>query len=215
MLDSSPLALPTIPRPLKRSASTASLPTPPRTLRKRRNGNSRASSDSDTDLGSPASDSDAADSAVNAHKKRRTGEVNEAEEGAFWMNASSSMPKSSTAKAGSAVSETRSKGKGKANAEAPPPVLYRRLNNSRTTAVAPVSPPPSNRKFTAKTTPPAVSSVPNSPPITPDSKFPMRDSPNNPFLDSSPCADSGSTCGIASSEPRTPHQERPTVTYVL
>jgi hypothetical protein len=130
------------------------------------------------------------------------------------MSASSSMPKSSTAKAGSTVSDTRSKGKAKARTEAPPPVLYRRLNSSNTTAMAPVSPPPSNRKPTAKTTP-AISSVPNSPPITPDSKFPMRDSPNNPFLDLSPSADSDSASGTASSEPRTPQQERPTVTYVL
>ena len=48
MLDSSPVALPPIPRPLKRSASTASLPTPPR-HRKHARGRSRGSCDSSSD----------------------------------------------------------------------------------------------------------------------------------------------------------------------
>jgi len=48
MLDSSPVALTPIPRPLKRSASTASLPTPPQTHRKRARGKSRDSCDSDS-----------------------------------------------------------------------------------------------------------------------------------------------------------------------
>ena len=48
MLDSSPVALTPIPRPLKRSASTASLPTPPQTHRKRARGKSRESCDSDS-----------------------------------------------------------------------------------------------------------------------------------------------------------------------
>ena len=49
MLDSSPVALPPIPRPLKRSASTASLPTPPRSYRKLARGKSRGSCESDSD----------------------------------------------------------------------------------------------------------------------------------------------------------------------
>ncbi|KAF8221592.1 hypothetical protein L208DRAFT_1447145 [Tricholoma matsutake] len=216
MLDSSPVALPPIPRPLKRSASTASLPTPPRTRRKRKNGRSRASNDSDTDLGSLASDSDVGDSEeiIGTHKKPRTSEEKEAEEEAFWMNASSSMLKSSKAKVDSSIAaDTR---KAKSSAEVPPAVLYRRLNNHGTNGVAPVSPPPSNRKpTTAMTTPSVISPVPNSPPVTPESKFPMRDSPNNPFLESSRGADSDSSNGPSSSEPRTPHQEKPTVTYVF
>lgn len=54
MLDSSPVALPPpIPRPLKRSASTASLPTPPRSCRKlaKRGRSSRGSCDHDSDSG--------------------------------------------------------------------------------------------------------------------------------------------------------------------
>ena len=55
MLDSSPVALPPISRPLKRSASTASLPTPPRSYRKLAKGKSRGSCDSDSEFRSPPS----------------------------------------------------------------------------------------------------------------------------------------------------------------
>jgi hypothetical protein len=58
MLDSPPVALPPIRRPLKRSASTASLPTPPRSYRKLARGKSRGSCDSDnasTTVGSTTS----------------------------------------------------------------------------------------------------------------------------------------------------------------
>lgn len=51
MLDSPPVALPPIPRPLKRSASTASLPTPPRSYRRLARGKSRGSCDSDSEEG--------------------------------------------------------------------------------------------------------------------------------------------------------------------
>jgi hypothetical protein len=133
------------------------------------------------------------------------------------MNATSSMLKGSKANAGSSSAiDTRSVRKGKSSAEVQPPVVYRRLNNHVIDAQTPVSPPPSNRKPAPGTTTPAItSSVPNSPPVTPESKLPMRDSPNNPFLDSSPAVDSDSATRKTSSEPRTPFQEKPTVTYVL
>ena len=83
MLDSSPVALPPIPRPLKRSASTASLPTPPRSYRKLARGKSRGSCDSDSD-----GDSDRSDHKLlgQRHKKRRIGEEKHVEdEDAFWL----------------------------------------------------------------------------------------------------------------------------------
>ena len=82
MLDSSPVALPPIPRPLKRSASTASLPTPPRSYRKSARGKSRGSCDSDSD-----GDSDRSDDKLlgQRHKKRRIGEEKQVDEDAFWL----------------------------------------------------------------------------------------------------------------------------------
>ena len=73
MLDSSPVALPPIPRPLKRSASTASLPTPPPTHRKCTKGQSNGScdTDSDEDVGLTTDD----ELVGERHKKRRLGEA--------------------------------------------------------------------------------------------------------------------------------------------
>ena len=72
MLDSSPVALPPIPRPLKRSASTASLPTPPRTRRKNARGKSKDSFDSDSDENVVLTSDD--ELLGQRHKKRRTEE---------------------------------------------------------------------------------------------------------------------------------------------
>ena len=84
MLDSSPVALPPIPRPLKRSASTASLPTPPRSYRKLSRGKSRGSCDSDSDE-NVASDKSDDKPLGQRHKKRRIGEEKEVDEDAFWL----------------------------------------------------------------------------------------------------------------------------------
>ena len=88
MLDSSPVALPPIPRPLKRSASTASLPTPPRSHRRLTRGKSRGSCDSDSDeevvLTSDRSDDELLGQ---RHKKRRIGGAKQVDEDAFWLGA--------------------------------------------------------------------------------------------------------------------------------
>ncbi|RDB18375.1 hypothetical protein Hypma_000386 [Hypsizygus marmoreus] len=84
--------------------------------------------------------------------------------------------------------------------------------------IAPVSPPPSNRKTKTvmkMVSPVALPSIPGSPPVTPEAKFPVRDSPNNPFLDASPTNDSGIESTDTTPGPRTPQQERPTVHYVF
>lgn len=81
---------------------------------------------------------------------------------------------------------------------------------------APVSPPPSHRETQTQTVVP--------PPTTPKAAFapssstkkgklqPVRDSPNNPFLEDSPASIMGEPV-----EPRTPtkHVEKPTLSYVL
>lgn len=81
MLDSSPVALPPIPRPLKRSASTASLPTPPRSYRRLARGKSRGSCDSDSDENVVSESDD--ESLRKKHKKRRI-EDETLDEDEFW-----------------------------------------------------------------------------------------------------------------------------------
>ncbi|RDB18410.1 hypothetical protein Hypma_000376 [Hypsizygus marmoreus] len=188
MLDSSPVALPPVRPSLKRSASVASLQTP----------RERTISES---IGSESDEE--AEVISKGHKKRRRSEVNETdEEEAFWMD-----------------SKARSDGEGTSKSKSispAPPLLYRRRVN--TTGVAPVSPPPSNRKTKTvmkMVSPVALPSIPGSPPVTPEAKFPVRDSPNNPFLDASPTNDSGIESTDTTPGPRTPQQERPTVTYVF
>ena len=200
ILDSSPVALPPVrPRPLKRSASTASLPTPPRTLDKRKSRSRSRHSIQDTDSESNYSQSDSdggqqGAKAVSGRKKRRTsialrGADEEEHENEFW-----------TGRGG----DTRDSDGG-----ASPALLQYRIK-------APVSPPPSVRQTTNTL----------EPPVTPESagsssrtarltragrRQALRDSPENPFLDDSPPSAAGSPA------PRTPtqHEEKPLVTYVL
>ncbi|KAJ7808926.1 hypothetical protein B0H14DRAFT_3881199 [Mycena olivaceomarginata] len=165
MLDSSPVS---VPRPLKRSASVACLPTPSRTQHKRKRGGSKHSRDSDEDLTATDDDDDDDDAKL----------IKEAEdEESFWL--STNAP-STTAK----------------NAPAPP-LLYRRLlaqsqSQTQLHGVSPASPPPSHRKPPAETavvprTPTAKSTGTVSPPSTPlprcnGAASISRDSPENPFL---------------------------------
>ncbi|GLB41149.1 hypothetical protein LshimejAT787_0903640 [Lyophyllum shimeji] len=214
MLDSSPVPLPPLLRPLKRSASTASLPTPPRTHHKRKHadGRKRGAYDTDTDHDGSASENDEALVAPKAHgqkhKKRKTetGVAADADEEAFWMSKSD----------GDVPAPTSTSTSQKQPSPAPA-LLYRRrfagAASSSSVGTAPVSPPPSNRKTAAATV--------VSPPRTPRPKrvFPMRDSPNNPFL-ASPSSgavaeDSESPSPSPNPSPHTPAQERPTVTYVF
>ena len=214
MLDSSPVALPPIPRPLKRSASVASLPTPPRTRHKKKSTRSSAVYDTDTDLQSSESEGDNNDGEVGnkRHKKRRTSAKGAAdEEEAFWMDSGSKAKSDTEVDSKSQATSTSSKSLPEA-----PPLLYRR----GTAGAALVSPPPSNRKTlvspspTSPTRTPRSSTLaPSSPPVTPR---PLRDSPNNPFLvSSSEESGIGNSADSSPSQPRTPKKERPTVTYVL
>jgi len=134
------------------------------------------------------------------------------------MNPSTSSKAKLPDEPASSKSESTSTSKPKEKPKAKPasrtaPLLYRRRAPS--TVVTPLSPPPSIRK--KATAPPlvAVASARKSPPVTPKSKRPVRDSPNNPFLDESPTEDLAETEKSAGSSPRTPKKERPTVTYVF
>jgi hypothetical protein len=196
ILDSSPVALPPIrPRALKRSASTASLPTPPRTLdkKKSRSRSRHSAQDSDSESNYSQSDSDGEqqeNSVVLGRKKRRTsmalkGDDEEEDENEFWTG--------------------RREDSRDSDGSASPALLQYRIK-------APVSPPPSLRQTTST----------SEPPVTPESsrttrltratrRQAFRDSPENPFLDDSPPSAAGSPA------PRTPtqHEEKPLVTYVL
>ncbi|KAG5716251.1 hypothetical protein E4T56_gene10814 [Termitomyces sp. T112] len=200
MLDFSPESLPPIPRPLKRSASVASLPTPPRTYHKRKHATrSLRGDDSDTDPDQSSAGETAPEKSHHKNKKQRTSSSKsaDAEEEAFWLIKSDGDAPSSTA------APTK---------QVPSGLVYRRLAPATSTSSvgsAPVSPPPSNRK------PIAVA------PVTPEYRrpkrsIPMRDSPNNPFLVSPASIVGNSASPTPSLSPHTPrHKEQPTVTYVF
>ncbi|KAJ7017406.1 hypothetical protein C8F04DRAFT_1406001 [Mycena alexandri] len=201
MLDSSPVSLPPVPRPLKRSASVASLPTPPRTHHKRKRAGSKHSSRAASDEELTATDDD--DEQL----------IKEAEdEESFWL---ATNPASTTA----------------AKNNAAPSLLYRRLQaqaDTQTQGVAPVSPPPSHRKPPAKTTvvprtptPKSCSTVsaPSTPPVSTrrnGSGAPslLRDSPDNPFL-SSPLGPQDEVIVNDSDAVLGPQEEKPTMAFVF
>lgn len=219
MLDSSPVALPPVPRPLKRSSSTASLPTPPRTQRKRRPTRSKASSDeSDED-----NTADSGDQVVWLNKKRRISAIQEEEEedfddeDIFWAGGKNSKATGSASKSESESATRRSE----SPVGSPVPLLFRNKRERAQSTSSLVSPPPSFRK--AKPAPlraPVVRSASptiTSPPRTPKNKVqrPVRDSPNNPFLDPPGGVDDASDNedNGASLDER-PYEEKPTVTFV-
>ncbi|THV07373.1 hypothetical protein K435DRAFT_788757 [Dendrothele bispora CBS 962.96] len=242
MLDSSPVALPNVPRrPLKRSASTASLPTPPRTQHRRKKNGRRSRStklsDEDSDGDSPENRStDEEDNAPRGNtKRRRISDVQEVDdEDSFWTGAQtqanktqpgispSDSARSKTLSASSTIPEEED--------DEQVPFLFRRKMNQSTTGVAPVSPPPSNRrrpaaKVAVAVIPPAIEeetqaspavTVASTPPTTPKAQISkgafMRDSPNNPFL-SSPVDDDELDPVQSSSSPS--QQEKETMTFVF
>ena len=218
--------LPPIRRVLKRSASTASLPTPPRTHSKRGRGRSRGSCDSDSD-DQVVLLSDEEELAVSVHKKRRTGEATQEGEDAFWLGTGAMTTRSKTA-FGSSNSKA-------VDPSTQAPLVYRRRQAQSQQQQQPVSPPPSHRKpmvvsptNNAPTTPvrtsPRFARAPStaSPPVTPKRKSQrrttsvLRDSPQNPFLasplDAVPESESEES---PNPSPKTPYQEKPTVAYVL
>lgn len=192
ILDSSPVS---VPRPLKRSASVASLPTPPRTHHKRKRGRSKHSRASDDDLTATDEDDD---------EKL----IKEAEdEESFWL---ATNPASTS----TIVKNTSA-----------PLLYRRLQAQSQTQAhgVPPVSPPPSHRKAPVKVvvaphTPTPKSSSTVSPPATPTQSNGAasisRDSPDNPFLASPLGSQDEVVVNEADSVPRS-QEEKPTMAFVL
>ncbi|KAG7452758.1 uncharacterized protein BT62DRAFT_983693 [Guyanagaster necrorhizus] len=218
MLDSSPVALPPVPRPLKRSSSTASLPTPPRTHHKRRTARSKAFS-GESDGGDTA---DSGDQVVRLNKKRRISDIQEEEEedfddeDIFWAGGKSTKAAGSSSETKSASVIRRSE----SPVGSPLPLLFRKRERAQSTSSL-VSPPPSFRK--AKTAPAKgplfLSASPSntSPPRTPKNKAqcPIRDPSNNPFLDSPGGLDDASdNDDDTTSLSERPYEEKPTVTFV-
>ncbi|KAL4068466.1 hypothetical protein V8B97DRAFT_829365 [Scleroderma yunnanense] len=233
-LDSSPNYDDSIPRPLKRSASVASLPTPPRTHHKR----SRSDCDSsDEDTTRPA----------RTKRSRYKSSADEADqEAAFWTGAG----RGSSGAAARKEPQPEKKEKEQSDASPSPALLRYRVK-------APVSPPPSRRQ--PQVQPNRASSVePRASPVTPPRRlflrapsalqktptkkgkpsriWPTRDSPNNPFLKDDASAsskkrsiewdstdDEGEVvvgAPLVRQESPTPapvpsYEERPTITYVF
>lgn len=235
LFDSPPHADDTMPRTLKRSASVASLPTPPRTHHKRTRSNPDSSDDEST---------------YHSRTKRvkyKSSAAEAEEEDAFWVGAGRA---SSGTTATRKEPQPEKKEKEQLDSSPSPAMLRYRVK-------APVSPPPSRRQpqvqpnrassvepreaRRAPATPPrrlflrAPSALPKTP--TKKSKsnriWPTRDSPNNPFLgedasvptkkrssgwESSDDEGEAVAAPIVRQETPTPvssYGERPTITYVL
>ncbi|TFK18449.1 hypothetical protein FA15DRAFT_627880 [Coprinopsis marcescibilis] len=217
-------------RVLKRSASTASLPTPPRTYRRRARGRSRGScdSDSDTEDGTTRPTQLSSDDEVDdkpGRKRPRVSLVQEKDdEEAFWMAGSEALP----SKTGEASTTTSAK-------KPQAPLLYRKLQASGSTSHAEkalISPPASHRKHTNEVLVPSSPSPATtaSAPVTPQLKSskkgnlsdtgpvgPLRDSPSNPFVVTPLGAEDGveSLAGQNETETEDTVYDKPTVTYVF
>ena len=260
VLDSSPVALPPPPKPLKRSASVASLPTPPRTRHRtgKRRGRSRGSLASDSECDSAdgvSSDSfeeetgrngSDAEEHVGDRKRRRTSDTLD-DEDAFWLGEERVGRRAGAVGKYRSLKVVASDPEPETTHHNDQPLLYQRLQQCQgradavdrdktkaasksATPIALVSPPPSHRKATrigrtlesATADSSRTASTIQSPAVTPRPKskgkkrlqrvleLPERDSPNNPFLDSS-------TDDNKVKPPHTPtsFEEKPTITYVL
>lgn len=210
---------------LKRSASVASLPTPPRTVRKRSRsrGSAYHSSDDEVDDVLPVVSPHASPSqnqhvteevGVVSHKRRRidavVAELNaEDREDAFWLAGApvvSQVPKTTSK---SSRPRSVSKGKPPSSSRRGLPTSTRRLSQSRAVPASSVpatwsllSPPP--------TRPRRLVTPPRKRPAKP---MPVRDSPNNPFLVNS--SDSPGSVPSSPVGPRTPVPDKETIYYVL
>ncbi|KAF8816813.1 hypothetical protein BYT27DRAFT_7229831 [Phlegmacium glaucopus] len=223
MLDYSPVALPPIPRPLKRSASTASLPTPPRSHHKHAKGKSRGFCDSDSNEDSDVVLTSDDEMLGERYKKRRIGETKRVDEDGFWLGdiAVNAKAEAKNEHFGSKSGTTAIVGPSQAA-----PLLYRRRQAQ--VDVALVSPPLSYRRPAIATPKALVTRKPDphtatdSPPVTPKTRSStrraLRDSPDNPFLvtpekhvDDTPSPSDSS----ANPSPHDPLKERPTIAYVF
>ena len=227
-------------RTLKRTSSTASLaslPTPPRTIHKRKRSGSRASSVHDSGDESDASFSER----HTLGKRRKIVHIQEAEakqEELFWTGATPPVNKPSTS--AELDPDTRSATRGP---EESPKIMTRtQYKESRTTTVTGLQSPPPSRRQPARKVKKPVTPQPFVAPRTPRTprtlratarspgkttgkgkskapkEMPVRDSPNNPFLDGQDDSKPLAPPRFKTPEPNvpvTPLEERKTVTYVL
>ena len=219
---------PPISKSLKRSASVASLPTPPRTVRKRSRSRGSAYHSSDDDEAddvlpvvspnaSPSHSHHVSDElGVAPHKRRRidavVAELNAEEdrEDAFWLAGGSvELQAPKQAPKPSRVPRSISKGKPPSSSRRGPPTSTRRLSQSRAVPASSVpttwsllSPPPTRPRRLV--TPPRKRAT---------KPMPVRDSPNNPFLVNS--SDSPGSVPSSPVGPRTPIADKETIHYVL
>ncbi|KAH9953791.1 hypothetical protein BC827DRAFT_1246286 [Russula dissimulans] len=201
---------------LKRSASVASLPTPPRTVRKRSRsrGSAYHSSDDDADDVLPVVSPHFSPSHVSeepaavSHKRRRidavVAELNaEGGEDAFWLVGAPPEPQNpKPASKSSRLPRSISKGKPPSSSRRGPPTSTRRLSQSRAVPASSaaatwslLSPPPT--KHRRLVTPPRK---------RPAKPMPVRDSPNNPFL-----VNPSDSPGSVPSSPVGPHTPVPPI----
>lgn len=222
--------------PVKREAALIPFPTPPRTTHKRKRARSRVT-DSDDDDDDPelqlpvpdgedhesASKHDAQGALILGNKKRKTldaiaEELSEAQEEAFWLG--TSVPAAGSSKSPAVTrGRERSRSRTRSPSSSPPPAPH--LLRRQHTGLA--SPPPSRRQprnyvirnvRATRTPPPAPAPVSPKLRTRKPGLFPMRDSPDNPFL-----ADATSDAAGPSGSGRahTPESllEKPTMTWVL
>ncbi|KAF9652730.1 hypothetical protein BDM02DRAFT_3126180 [Thelephora ganbajun] len=227
-------------RTLKRTssnASLASLPTPPRTIHKRKRSGSRASSIHDS-----GDESDASVSERNAVGKRRkvvhAQGVEAKEEELFWSGVTPPADKPSTSARPGPVTRSTTR-----SPEESPKIMTRtQYKESRSTTVTGLqSPPPSRRQPARKVKKPVTPQplvAPRTPrtPRTPRAmtrspgkaagkgrskatkELPIRDSPNNPFLDGEDGSKPLAPPRFKTPDPKAPVvpvEERKTVTYVF
>ncbi|KZV99570.1 hypothetical protein EXIGLDRAFT_762449 [Exidia glandulosa HHB12029] len=208
IMDSSPQPAPPARRPLKRSASTASLPTPPYSREKRKRRASHHDSDSDED--DPNQLLDDADDDDNVSEPTEEDRLLTAKAERLGLLASSKTrpsapPREPAVKKRARLDDDASQATKDIKAEPEQP------------AAAPLSPPRSRRQTTA---PKIAAVIPRTPPPRRAKKatskpVPVRGSPDNPFVDDGPR-------GGGSKDTRPPprraseeYEEKPTVTYVF
>uniref|UniRef100_A0A0W0FX86 Uncharacterized protein n=1 Tax=Moniliophthora roreri TaxID=221103 RepID=A0A0W0FX86_MONRR len=142
-------------RPLKRSSSTASLPTPPRTQHRRKIGRAKGGpkakvvSDEDSDTGDGNVSTDEEDNGRRRKRRRISAIQEEAEEEAFWAGgqeiSKSSRLESQTTMSEPEIGTTAHESDQDAGSTSDVPFLSRR-RMKMATGSAPVSPPPSHRR---------------------------------------------------------------------
>jgi hypothetical protein len=226
-------------KPMKRSSSIASLPTPPRTMHKRR-GKGRSSQANVVEIVEENEEEDvlptvaakapkskgksarAPQNIIHGRKRQRV-EFDVVEEEDDETNVTKPKEEDEAAEEESFwLDRPQSSTHDAANAS--PPAL---LDNPKRVLIrAPVSPPPSTHKHrTAPVTPKArvKATVSVVVPVTPPPRHlrsttkagPVRDSGNNPFLDDEDTPGSQLTMSPPNPKTPTPHVEPATLTYVL